>query len=393
MIKVLNLLKPKKKIICALFASLMLITVSSLFAQYEEEEDGGTVLEITDYLEKALPPQDGRKIVFNPAVGLLTITDTPTNHRLIRELLRLIDVGPKQVIIEAKFIEVGVGDIDELGVKWDWYRRPTGSGNFSDVEIRGTPNTRSGVPLGDGSHNEGSVPYNDGIQWDEDEETKFPLSWYGIPGTRGGGGFDFFISKTTFDGHFINAYLHALEQTKKSNLLSSPKVTTISGQPAVMQVSKTFPYISEVNVENRGTAEDPIWVWTYTIDEKVTGITLMVTPRVGEGGLITLDINPTVQFLIDRIQPHTRVTEDDLWYPIIGTRTAQTSITIRTGSTIILGGLMEDEDRLVNKKIPLLGDIPLLGKLFRYKYRNREKKNLLIFITATLLTPTGEEII
>ena len=369
----MNLLKPKKKIICALFASLLLITVFPLFAQNfaqnEEAEDEGTVLEITDYLKKALPSQEGRMIVFNPAVGLLTITDTPSNHRLVVELLRILDRGPKQIIIEAKFVEVGVDALDELGVEWYWHRKGVLGGKLSDIDIGN-------------SASETDPRY--GIHWDGVSKN--------FPQTGTEGGFDFFISKTTFGGNFIRAYLHALEQSKKGNLLSSPKVTTLSGQEANIQITRTYPYISEVDVENRGTAEVPQWVWTYTIDERVTGISLLVTPTVGEGNLISLDIHPTIEFFMGRVTSHSMAAEG-LGYPIIDTRSTQTSLNIRSGSTIILGGLMRDKDKVVNKKIPLLGDIPLLGKLFRYKYRTREKKSLLIFITATLLTPAGEEII
>ena len=362
----------KRKIICALFASLLLITVFPVFAQEEGEEEE-TVLEIKDYLEQALPPQEGRNIVLNPAVGLLIITDTPSNHRLIKELLRLIDVGPKQIIIEAKFVEVGVDALDEAGIEWYWHRKGVLGGKLSDIEVGNSASETD--PL-----------Y--GIHWDSATQD-FPQTGYAKPE---GGGFDFFISKTTFDGNFIRAYLHALEQSKKGNLLSSPRVTTLSGQQANIQITRTLPYISEVDVENRGTAEVPHWVWTYTIEEKVTGITLEVTPTVGEGNLITMDIHPNIDVFKGRVSSH-EMASAELGYPLIDTRTTQTSLTVKSGSTIILGGLMQDKDELVNKKIPLLGDIPLLGRLFRYKYRNREKKNLLIFITATLLTPTGEEII
>ncbi len=108
--------------------------------------------------------------------------------------------------------------------------------------------------------------------------------------------------------------------------------------------------------------------------------------------MITLDLHPTIDFFVRRVSSHI-LAPLELGYPIIDTRTTQTSLIVKSGSTVILGGLMQDKDGLLNKKIPLLGDIPLLGKLFRYKYRNREKRNLLIFVTATLLTSAGEEII
>ena len=74
--------------------------------------------DIKEYLEQVLPPQEGRKITLDPTSGLLTITDTPSNHKIIRELIKKWDVGPRQVMIEAKFVEVMEGTLNELGVEW-----------------------------------------------------------------------------------------------------------------------------------------------------------------------------------------------------------------------------------------------------------------------------------
>ena len=79
-------------------------------------------------------------------------------------------------------------------------------------------------------------------------------------------------------------------------------------------------------------------------------------------------------------------------YPAIDIRTTQTTVKVKSGDTIVMGGFIKDVDTVYDKKIPFLGDIPLIGELFKYKYQTREKKNLAIFLTATLLTSEGEMI-
>ena len=348
--------------------SLCLLTLLSFFLSLgyvplfsQDEGSGGT--DIKAYLESSLPPQEGRVVALNPATGLLTITDTPTHHRLIEELLKRLDVGPKQISIEAKFVEVNVTDINEIGIEWYWYKHGGAGDKWSDVDI-GADDTESA-----------------GIHWDGGGLT-FPKTSEGL---------DFFISSTTYSGDFIRSYLHALEQSGRAKLLSSPKVTTLSGQMANIQIVSTFPYTSDVSLENAGTADHPTWEYTYTFNEESVGITLEVTPRVGEESkIITLEIYPKVDVLIDRVPIHS-VVPIGMGWPIIDSRSTQTTVYVKSGETIILGGLMSDEVEFYKRKVPLLGDIPLLGRLFSYKYETKQKKNLLIFITATLITSSGKE--
>jgi general secretion pathway protein D len=341
---------------------------------------GQQELTIKEYLEQALPPQEGRKIVVNEAMGLLTITDTPTNHKLIKKLLKQIDVGPKQVLIEARFVEVSVSNLNELGIEWSWYRAGgTKGSSVQDLSVGNAP----------GYSDPNAKTTADGIYWGE---STLRRGTFTEPFPQTEQGLDLFISKTTYSGSYLRAYLHALEEEGKANLLSSPKVTTLSGQMANIQVTDTFPYISELKLENIGTAEFPIWKFKYTTDERTVGISLEVTPYVGtDSKYITLDINPTVDVLLSQVPIHYTIPTDVGW-PVVETRSTQTSVVIKSGETIVMGGLIRDEEKTFNKKIPLLGDIPLLGNLFRYKYSKRDKKNLLIFLTATLINSEGEEV-
>lgn len=360
-----------KIIFLSLFA--LVFFPSLVFGQQE--------LTLKDYLEQALPHQEGRRIVVNEAMGLITVTDTPSNQKLIKKLIQQIDVGPDQVMIQARFVEVSMEDLNELGVEWYWYRAgaPSNGKTFSDFTVGNAPDF--------------SDPNNrttsDGITWPWEDSSSFEAGSC-FPRTQEG--LDLFLSKTTFSGSYLRAHLHALEQQGKINVLSSPKVTTLSGQIANMQAINSFPYISEFDLENIGTAEHPIWKKTYITKEKSVGISLEVTPYVGtDSKYISLDIHPVVDVLLNQVPIHHNI-PDELGWPVIETRSTQTSVVVKSGETIVMGGLIRDDEEIINKKIPILGDIPILGNLFKHKYSKRDKKNLLIFLTATLINSQGETV-
>ena len=335
-----------------------------------QEGPGGTegagAVTIKKYLEDALPDNPQRKIIVDEGRGILTITDTPTNHILIRDLIDRLDVGPRQISVEAKFVEVVVKNLNELGIEWDVNKAGEINSKLQDVQI-GDPNLPSGTH---------------GVQW-EDGSNTFPRTTTGA---------DLFVSITSFNSNSLKAYLHTLEETKKGNILSSPNVTTLSGQPAVMQVTRTIPYVSNVTLQNFGTADHPIFQFNFTVNEVVSGLTLEVTPTVPEGSkIITLEIRPQIEEVVDRVTINTLVTDTRLGYPVIDTRKTETVVRVRSGQTIVLGGLIQDDEKTTDSKVPLLGDIPILGKAFRYKNVTKEKKNLLIFVTATIITSSGLE--
>lgn len=368
-----------------LIAAFLVFLVFGAPASLAQDDALTYGLSIQEYLEQALPSQEGRQINYDDFTGVLTVIDTPSNQRLIKELIRQFDVGPQQVMIEARFVEIEFTDLNELGIEWYWYRPDRGnSGPEFGVSTSGTN--------------------YQGIQWDggTTTATTFPLtSTYGM---------DFFISQAFANSGFIRAYLHALASEGRANLLSSPRVTTLSGQMANIQVTQTIPYASEISLENEGTADHPNWTVSYTIDERLTGITLEVTPYVSENtDVITLDIHPEISTLYDRVdtdinQISTEDTPDapnlltisglseNLGWPIVDTRTMQTSVMVRSGRTVIMGGFVKDDDTDTKKKIPFLGDIPVIGPLFRYNYQTRTKRNLVIFLTATLITAEGEPV-
>lgn len=344
-------------------------------------------LSVKDYLEQSLPSQEGRRIAYNEGTKLLTITDTKSNHDIIKRLIGQFEVGPKQVMIETRFVEVAVNDLDELGIEYDFYRK----GNADNKRVFG------GLTIGTQGHQE----YR-GIHWNNNTTTAFP-----VVGNFSG---QLALFRIMQDSQEFLANLRFLAQQGKANLLSAPKVTTISGQMANIQVARIQPYVTDVTLENIGTAEFPIWNYKLTLAEKSIGIFLEATPYVTEGSnTITLDLHPEVSVLKSQVAISTlrvsgetgalgnvtsasgiRVIPDTLGWPVVDVRTTQTSVVVDSGETIVLGGLIKDSEQVTKRKVPVLGDIPLLGKAFQYDYKNQTKTNLLIFITASIISANGE---
>ncbi len=346
-------------------------------------------INVANYLKDSLPPQEGRKITYNQASKLLTVTDTKSNHNLIKNLIKQFEIGPKQVMIETRFVEVDVTDLMEIGIEWDFYKQghPSGKGF-------------RGMRWGDATY---GADYQ-GVHWNNDLESTFPIT-----GNFAG---QLALYKVLESGDYIVSNLRALAEQGKVNLLSSPKITTVAGQMANIQVVRTQPYVSDFTLENIGTAEDPIWSYKLTLAEKPIGIFLEATPYVTEGSnTITLDLHPEVSIMRDQVRISTLTTSgetgelgnvtaddsvplipEDLGWPVVDVRTTQTSVVVDSGQTIVLGGMIKDEEQVIKRKVPVLGDIPLLGKAFQYDYKEQRKKNLLIFITASIINARGEVI-
>ena len=356
------------------------------FSQEDEEEEGeATKYTVREYLEQNLPTQEGRKIAFDELKGLLTLTDTPSNHQLALRLIREWDVGPKQVSIEAKFLEITITGVNEWGVEWT-LARPRGSTGKGDLFIGGSENTAD-VPSG--------VPTPGYTGTNLFDVTSLDYSGLGL-----------WVFKETLSGTELRMWLQALQREAKVNLLNAPRVTTLSGQQANIQIARIWPYaegverkrilVGKVKVEVDGDDDEWVeiydWVEIYTIAEKTIGINLDVTPTVMEGSnIITLDIFPEVTKVHEQIDI-TEHAPEGLGWPVVDTRATQTSIMVRSGETVIMGGLIESDEDTTERKIPFLGDIPLIGNLFRYNTVTHERKNLVILLTATIINPEGEPV-
>jgi len=191
----------------------------------------------------------------------------------------------------------------------------------------------------------------------------------GIKWTSGGVEGQISIGELTLGGSFerfelIEATLRAMQSDGKTNILSNPKVLTLDGKEARIETGQQIP-IKKITADGE-----------ETIEYKKVGLTLTITPRVSSDGFVTMDVYPTVNSL---------GTELIQGYPVINSREENVIIRANLGETVVIGGLITSTDIKTITKIPLLGDIPIFGKLFQFSHTKTEKTEIIILISAHLL--------
>src|SRR5262245_11313720 len=373
------------------------------------------------------PP--GASATFWPHTGWLIVRNTQDNLDMVDALVDQANASqPKQVEIESKFVEINQNNLKELG--FDWLLGP-----FSlNGKVFGSGGTAgNGVPV-----NPANFPF-------VDPATNQPIGQN--PVTSGNRSGDFAISANALDallvpglgqavgaapgmfglaGVFTNpqfqVVIRALNQKKGIDLLSAPKVTTKSGQRAIIEVVREFRYpktYTPPQVPQIGSTTGnvnnvvPVVVTPTTPQDwetRNTGVTLEVEPVVG-GDATTIDLNLVPQVVefegfinygspINAVGVNTiggairtsvpvLLTQNVINQPVFSTRKVTTSVSVYDGQTVVLGGLMREDVQKVEDKTPILGDIPLVGRAFRTNVDQHTKKNLIIFVTARVVTPSG----
>jgi len=269
---------------------------------------------------------------------ILIVTDVWENVEKIQKVIQEMDQEPIQIQIEVKLIETLLGDEKRVGINL-----PTKiSANVTGAELS-APITKS-----------------TGTQ----QQQRYLSGWYQIPEIGG----NITLGVLTVDE--LNATLEALAQTNSSRLVSNPRLTTLNNKKAIIDIGTTLP-IPEVS---RGLGGDLI-----TYKEKQVSMYLEVIPRINEDDVITLIVHPRLEEIIGYTGP------SDYPQPITSKREVTTQVTVRQGETAAIGGLIKESQKKTVQKLWLLGDIPLLGYLFRHMVTRKEKTDLLIFITPKIL--------
>ncbi|HOK03692.1 MAG TPA: tetratricopeptide repeat protein [Victivallales bacterium] len=314
---------------------------------------------------------EGARMVFDGRISRLIATNTPDNLAKIEEIIQEINVVDPQVLIEAKFVEIAEADVDSLGFEW-LIQRPSGQTN---------------PPIGEDSF---TFDQNDPLMRFSDDLT-----------TTWSGGNDVLLNVTHHDSQGVTyqAILHALNASNKSEVLSTPRVTTMNGQEATIRMTteRYFPESwTEASITDTGTLVYAVPSIPEFGDPVELGVSLTVTPTVdADKYTIGLQMIPTVQTHIGWtdysyvIPSSVGNITNNIQMPIFELRTIETQMTIYDGETVVMGGAIKDESGVTDDRIPMLGDIPLLGRLFRSKTENRDKRNLLIFVTVRLVNPDG----
>ena len=270
-----------------------------------------------------------------------------TSPRIISEIESIVaelDKPAQQVMLEARIVEVSTDDMRKLGIDWDLLNR-------------------QGFVFVEGNYD--NIQGGDGESGQLENLQMFPNT----PGT-----FDIFKFKGfSRVARVFRVFLDALVRDGNARVLASPKLTTLNGKEATMLVGQRIPFVTTGAVFAGGGASQ-----VQQVQKEEVGVKLSITPLINADGYITTTISPEVSSV-------TGFKGDNADLPVVSTRQATTTVRLKDGGSVIIGGLLSEERTETTIKIPLLGDIPVLGKLFQHTTVTAVKKDLIIEVTPHIL--------
>ena len=307
------------------------LTEETGFSSYVIEVEYADAFELVPLVEKVAD-----RVAADPGGNRLVVVATPGMIDQVRQIVQDLDVPPVQVILETEVIEVATDDITELGIDWD---------NITSQSIIFAEPTIDGSPP-------------------EDSQTDAVPDYMPFIG-RG----------VDLDGIYrqakaIEVALDLLQQEGGARILSSSKLATLNNRQAEIHIGDVIPYAVS-NLTSGGVLETQV-------EKERVGVSVIVTPRVAGDGHITVAVEPNVSNIVAFRGPNDE-------YPWTKERTAKTSVRVMDGQTFMIAGLLSEDENETISKVPLLGDIPVLGYLFRHSSNQIKKSDLLIKITPRIV--------
>jgi general secretion pathway protein D len=293
-------------------------------------------------------PFEGGKITITPdkATNSLVIMASPADYQNLLQVVQKLDRKRRQVFVQALIAEVSLDKASELGVQWGFF----GGASTGSVSTAGIYD-----PFGT------MTPFFAAIG---------QLSTAGLlPADM----------KLSSAANFP-AILKAMQSNGLLNVLSSPTILTSDNKEAEIMVGETVPFAGTSTISTVGGAAQ------QSIERKDIGITLKITPQITEGDYIKLDLQQEIQSLKDTVIVGQGSTDRTTTK-----RSAKTSVIVKDQETVAIGGLISENEREIVSKVPLLGDIPFLGYLFKTKSIKREKTNLILLLTPRVIKDARDQ--
>jgi len=299
------------------------------------------------------------KIQADESLNALVIKADPTTMNEIMSIVRMLDVRRTQVLIEAAIVEISLDADFELGVEMAAIDRGNSSIPFFSTALSPTlAQILGGLGPGDGEDG----PFD-------------PAAVLGAATQPTLG-----VGKLDPDGFSFAVILRAIASSSAANLLSTPSILTLDNEEAKILVGQEVPFRTGSFTTTADGANNPF----QTIQREDVGITLTVTPHIHDGTALRLEISQEVSSVVlaSLLEGSPGI--------ITNKRTIDTTILAEDRQTIVLGGLIQDDIQHKERKVPLLGDIPWLGRLFRVDEETHDKRSLLVFLRATILHDPSE---
>ena len=299
---------------------------------------------------------DGLKITSDPATNSIIVVGSLTQYRMVKQIVDKLDIRRRQVFVEAAILEVGLDNLHALGTNFGLGLRIEGDNlGFVGQQLPGIPSllgVAADPAIAATSIGSLSGLFLGVVGEEVDADGSGPLP--ALPS--------------------FSAVFQALSSVTDVNVLSTPSIITTDNEPAEIVVADVIPFPMGSTVGTSG-------VTVQTIERLPVGIRLSITPQISEGEYLNLDIVTEVS--------STREAPAGLNTAQFGiattTRSADSSVIVKNGETLVIGGLVQDREEVLHNKTPLLGDIPLIGNLFRFKRNQSRKLNLMILLTPRIV--------
>jgi general secretion pathway protein D len=308
---------------------------------------GGTSLDGTSSTTNSVVAafDEGTRVTYDESTNSLVIIATNDQYKIIQGVIEKLDIPRKQVFVEGVILELASQDNTNLGVAWHVGNQDASGGlgvigsSLGGVSSLAVPTSLSALSLG--VFGPSTIPV---------------------------------VDPTTGNSLTVPAFgiaLEALQENGAVNILSTPNVLTMDNEQAKIIVGKNIPFPISTG---RDSNNNPI----VSYQREDVAITLQVTPQINESNYVTLE-------LFQEVQEVEEGTEDSEGGPTTTKRSAETVVVVQDNQTVVIGGLIGSTDTDIEQKIPILGDLPLVGNLFRSKQISSRKTNLLIFLTPHIV--------
>ncbi len=332
-------------------------------------------------LKALVGPDGGRDVVISPQTGVIVVRAMPGEMRVVESYLRASRLSvDRQVMLEAKIVEVALREGFESGVNWAYLK----DGNFrfgvgangNRVNVPGSIGTAAGIQPGS-------------IVTSVDASTTPPTvtpttldQLLSVPLLGGAGVLGMAVATSSFVG-----MLNFLETQGTVHVLSSPRVAAINNQKAVLRVGTDDFFITNVSTTTVSGGASNITTPSITLQPFFSGISLDVTPQIDEDGQVTLHIRPSVSLVKEKTRVVNLGTAGLITLPLASSNINETDTIVRVpdGAIVAIGGLMQQTQSDDDSRVPGAGDVPVAGNLFKQTNRRLEKREVVFLVKPTVI--------
>jgi general secretion pathway protein D len=302
-------------------------------------------------------PSTGGQIQADPTTNSLIITAPEPQYRQLRTVIDKLDGRRAQVLVESLIVEVNANKLAQFGIQWQGVLGKQGDGT---VGVIGTNSGTSGTNI---------LGLTAALA--SGDTSAIGTAVGGL-----GGGLNLALAPRINGQYYLGALANFLQNSGDANVLSTPNLMTLDNEEAKIVIGNNVPFVtgSYANTGGNSGAVNPF----QTVERKDVGLMLRVRPQINENGTVKMAIYQEVSKIDEATAKNTNG-------PTTSKRSIESNVLVEDGSIIVLGGLLEDSYAQAEDKVPLLGDVPVVGNLFRSENRARKKTNLMVFLRPVVV--------